>query len=610
MIEKNYAGLDGFIWWMGVVESRQDPLKLGRCQVRVFNWHSPKLADIPSENLPWAHPVNSLNSSSFTTPRESDMVFGFFADGRNGQVPIIIGVLPYFPLDKGTEEGFRDLRTESDLQNAPRKPNAQAEAYPLADRLDEPTLSRLAVNKSVANTVIAVRRKGIEKNIAIAGGGKWGEPFPGFNAKYPYNQVTESESGHAFEIDDTPNDERVSINHRTGTGDEYLPSGSKIEKITKNKYEIILNDEFVLIKGECNITIGNDANIKVNGKALIEANELDLTVKKDLRVKAANIKIESDGKIDIKSSSDTNIEAGSKLQLKASSKVGIGASIVEVPAGQIKLQSGSVSSAAKSGLSAPTIKTYSREDFTEPSPQVAANFAFEEPEEDSAKYVADKVADGTYNAEDIAEGDTAKAVESDTEKAKDIPPLSTDCKGIDKMTSFDLNMQLSPNFKLNNLINTAVTKGQLKAQHGLTLQEIVCNLKLLCINVLEPIKKMYPDMIITSAFRNPGQSVSKISQHEKGMAADIQIPSYNKSLEKYYDAVISIKNSVPHDQLLLEYTTTSSSAAGTWIHVSFNPAGNRAASASNKHMTMMNHKTYKAGFHKLKTGAAPGTLNR
>ena len=69
MIEKNYAGLDGFIWWMGVVESRQDPLGLGRCQVRVFGFHSPSLSDIPSKDLPWAHPANSLNGSSLALPR-------------------------------------------------------------------------------------------------------------------------------------------------------------------------------------------------------------------------------------------------------------------------------------------------------------------------------------------------------------------------------------------------------------------------------------------------------------------------------------------------------------------------------------------------------------
>jgi hypothetical protein len=32
----SFAGLNGFAWWMGVVENRNDPLKMGRCQVRIF----------------------------------------------------------------------------------------------------------------------------------------------------------------------------------------------------------------------------------------------------------------------------------------------------------------------------------------------------------------------------------------------------------------------------------------------------------------------------------------------------------------------------------------------------------------------------------------------
>ena len=603
MIDKNYAGMDGFIWWMGIVESRQDPLTLGRCQVRIFNWHSPSLADIPSENLPWAHPVNSLNSGSFTTPRESDMVFGFFADGRNGQVPIIVGVVPNFPIDKGKFEGFKDLRTADQLEAAPKKPNQNAETYPLNNRLNESSLSRMAVNKTVGNTVVATRRKGIEKNIPIAGGGNWAEPFPGFNAKYPYNQVIESESGHAFELDDTPNDERVTINHRTGTADEFYPSGSKLEKITKNKYEIIMNDDFVFIKGECNITIGNDANIKINGKALVEANEMDVTVKKDFRLRAANIKIESAGKIDVKASGKIN-QQGSDINLKASTKVAIGAATLEVPVADIKLQSGSTGSAAASGLSAPSISTYSREEFKEPTPEVASNFAFEEPDVDAKDYINQKIEEGVYKKEDIDAGNAAKATESDTSPAKDVPPLSGDCGDIHKMTSFSPSLQLSPNFTLGNMLNCAVTRGvQIKPQHGYTEAQIVCNLKMLCINTLEPIKKLYPNMVLNSVFRNVGSSKASKSRHEMGMAADIQIPSFTKALENYYDAAIKIRDSVPHTQVLLEYTTTSSAAPGTWIHVSY-----EGANAPKVHLTYMNHDKYAQGFHKLKTGPAPGKL--
>ena len=39
-VSGDFAGKNGFIWWIGVVEDRVDPLKLGRCRVRCFGWHT------------------------------------------------------------------------------------------------------------------------------------------------------------------------------------------------------------------------------------------------------------------------------------------------------------------------------------------------------------------------------------------------------------------------------------------------------------------------------------------------------------------------------------------------------------------------------------------
>ena len=40
---ENFIGKDGFIWWLGVVERRDDPLKLGRHKVRIFGWHTDEI---------------------------------------------------------------------------------------------------------------------------------------------------------------------------------------------------------------------------------------------------------------------------------------------------------------------------------------------------------------------------------------------------------------------------------------------------------------------------------------------------------------------------------------------------------------------------------------
>jgi hypothetical protein len=39
-MNKDFLGLNNFVWWFGVVEDRIDPLELGRCRVRCFGWHN------------------------------------------------------------------------------------------------------------------------------------------------------------------------------------------------------------------------------------------------------------------------------------------------------------------------------------------------------------------------------------------------------------------------------------------------------------------------------------------------------------------------------------------------------------------------------------------
>jgi hypothetical protein len=119
---KDFIGLDGFQWWFGVVENRNDPLLLGRCQVRIYGIHSPNLTDIPSADLPWALPVHSLNNQTFSTPKEGDYVFGFFIDGSYAQQPVMMGIVPGIPESMtDPNSGFADLRTPEEIANSPKR---------------------------------------------------------------------------------------------------------------------------------------------------------------------------------------------------------------------------------------------------------------------------------------------------------------------------------------------------------------------------------------------------------------------------------------------------------------------------------------------------------
>lgn len=87
-------GRDGFVWWMGVVERRNDPLQIGRCKVRIFGWHTKDADVLPSDDLPWALPSLPLNNDTPKAPKEGDWVWGFFMDGSAGQRPVMVGIIP------------------------------------------------------------------------------------------------------------------------------------------------------------------------------------------------------------------------------------------------------------------------------------------------------------------------------------------------------------------------------------------------------------------------------------------------------------------------------------------------------------------------------------
>lgn len=285
----NFIGHDGFIWWIGVIENRLDPLNLGRCQVRIKGLHSEKNTDVPSSSLPWAQPLFPINNS-FSTPstlKEGDRVIGFFMDGDEAQYPIILGMFHGIPEDEANPNlGFNDQRTDEQLKSAPKKPESikyntdgsgvtitEAEIgsrYP--NILNEPTTDRLSRNESIDNTIVKIKKDSVV-TVSDAVGGSWSEPETPYNTVYPYNQVLGTESGHYLEFDDSPGSERVHLYHRSGTFFEIHQDGSKVDKITKNKYSIIMGDDNVYIMGDCSITVqGNakvyvkqDCNLKVDG---------------------------------------------------------------------------------------------------------------------------------------------------------------------------------------------------------------------------------------------------------------------------------------------------------------------------------------------------------
>lgn len=312
---KTFLGKDGLNWWVGVVESRIDPLNLGRCRVRIFGWHTDNLNELPSEDLPWAHPILPVNAKDFSnTPYENDWVVGFFMDGEAAQFPVYFGVFPGIPSQEyDKSKGFTDQRTAEQLAQAP------VNEYPRG--LNEPTTSRLFRNEDIDKTIVQKIKDARVTGVPTAGGSSWSQPEPSYKTLPPYNEVFETESGHVFELDDSKGAERVNLAHRTGTFVEMRPDGSKVTRVVKDNYEVISGDDFVVIQGACNITINGNANILVKGNSIekVEGNAtLDVGGNGTVKV-GGDASLQVGGSSSAQIGGSMNINCGGSFTVKASS---------------------------------------------------------------------------------------------------------------------------------------------------------------------------------------------------------------------------------------------------------------------------------------------------
>ena len=91
------------MFYTGVVESRSDPLELGRCQVRIVGLHTHDKTQLPTQQLPWATPVQPIGSAAMNGigytpvgPVEGTTVIIMFADDAMQQ-PIMLGTVGGIP---------------------------------------------------------------------------------------------------------------------------------------------------------------------------------------------------------------------------------------------------------------------------------------------------------------------------------------------------------------------------------------------------------------------------------------------------------------------------------------------------------------------------------
>ena len=164
-----------------------------------------------------------------------------------------------------SKTGSTSVPGDSALFQVILEEQATRSRYPDIAYLGEPTTPRMArglygnfpTTSPLSGFGIVAQKKfwrqelGTGFRVAENNVDKWMEPDPQglYGAKYPYNHVHQTESGHIIEMDDTPGFERLHRYHRTGTFEEIGSLGQRVTKVVNEDYHIILNNDYWRVVG-------------------------------------------------------------------------------------------------------------------------------------------------------------------------------------------------------------------------------------------------------------------------------------------------------------------------------------------------------------------------
>lgn len=511
--------------------------------------------------------------------------------------------------------------------------------YPKCEYTGRPDTNKLATSDRTGTLVDKKTERQVTGIERANSSSTWNEPGSAYCGKYPYNHVVESESGHVIELDDTPDHERIHVYHRAGTYVEIDENGSWAQRVQGDNREVYIRNNDIYVKGNWNVTvvgearilaknaldvevhgkttvnIKNDADVNISGNANVQVNE-------DLKIRAKNIYMEADTNFNLVVGSNFNVKTGAnfnhtvgsnlsetvggKTSIKSGGSVDVRAGgNVAIDGSNIHWNSGvssptTAAAAQASGLASAGEKLSPASENLPDLDRVDCTPGAEKAQFNDAGEVQNRqqeaVKNGEITQEQVAQGDQKVAEgckRSDTNPARIVAPVAYKKGEFDNFKETPYTIQLSKYFKLGDLAqcgstsradNDAFWKNTSRTSHdGLTKAQLLDNFRGLCVNVLDPIKERYSNMRLTSALRF-GESVS---QHTKAQAADMIFNGFTKA--QYYDVALWVRDNVAYDQLLLEYKGDK-----IWLHLSFNPAGNRGINAAYpKVATLVNDKVAK-----------------
>lgn len=192
LLKSNFVGRDGFRWWIGQIP----PINVqggqangegwgNRVKVRIMGYHPFSNDVLTDDDLPWAQILlpttagtGAANRATNAKLQPGDAVFGFFLDGDNAQIPVILGCFgrtsvvsdeeytnPFVPFtgytNRISNDGSRVKDDQSNEQNAASQKSPRTLAPEKVDQLNaNPPGDELSYFSAIGDKVVTANSCG------------------------------------------------------------------------------------------------------------------------------------------------------------------------------------------------------------------------------------------------------------------------------------------------------------------------------------------------------------------------------------------------------------------------------------------------------------------